>query len=171
MIASQIKSSLRYVSLKTSLGEFRVYEDDAGALHAWWMDGHADPFCGSRFDPTIRPDLARQLQRYFAGGDADFSSVETPDGPEFFRRCWDACRTIPRGETRSYAWLAKEAGGGVNSARAAGQAMRHNPLPVIIPCHRVVASSGDLHGFAGRTKGAPINLKRALLELEGTILV
>jgi len=162
----------RYVAIPTPLGEFRLYKLGDGSLRSTWnVDAPADPFlAGAKRDPDLRPGLVRALTRYFAGaGNVDFGEAETPGGTQFFRRCWDACRTIPHGQTRSYAWLAKRAGSGPKSARAAGQAMRCNPLPVIIPCHRVVASDGRLHGFAGCTSGAPLNLKRALLELEGAI--
>ena len=87
------------------------------------------------------------------------------------RRCWEACRSIPRGETRSYGELATMAGGRANAARAAGQAMRRNRLPIIIPCHRVISASGGLHGFSGSCdQGGPaLAVKRALLQMEGAL--
>jgi methylated-DNA-[protein]-cysteine S-methyltransferase len=112
--------------------------------------------------------LVRQLLAYFNGDAASFDDVPTPDGPAFFRRCWDACRTIPSGETRSYAELARLAGGSSGAARAAGQAMRRNPLPIVVPCHRVIGSSGHLVGFAGSRdpSGRAIDRKRWLLAHE-----
>ncbi|MHC5003440.1 MAG: methylated-DNA--[protein]-cysteine S-methyltransferase [Planctomycetota bacterium] len=96
--------------------------------------------------------------------------MELPAGTRFQRECWAACRHIPRGETRTYAQLA-ELAGSPGAARAAGQAMRHNPLPVIIPCHRVIAGHGRLGGFSGSTDraGRPLERKRLLLTLEGAI--
>ncbi len=103
------------------------------------------------------------LHRY-AGGDMtaldgielDFSGV-TP----FFNAAWNACRSIPSGETRSYAWLAAEAGSPL-AMRAAGQAMARNRFSLIIPCHRVIASDGGLGGYGGGGLG----VKARLLQME-----
>jgi len=83
------------------------------------------------------------------------------DVTTFFKKAWEVCRTIPFGETRSYRWLAEKAGN-IRAARSAGQAMARNRLPLLVPCHRVVASDGSLHGFGGG--GLP--LKSRLLEME-----
>ena len=90
-----------------------------------------------------------------------------PEGTPFMQKCWVACRNIPYGETRTYGELAKAAGS-PKGARAAGQAMRRNPLPIITPCHRVIATSGKLHGFAGKTnlKSKELKIKHYLLQLE-----
>ncbi|MBL9140836.1 MAG: methylated-DNA--[protein]-cysteine S-methyltransferase [Phycisphaerae bacterium] len=111
--------------------------------------------------------IRRDVERFVRGERPDFSRYETPTGTAFQRKCWAACRSIPYGQTRTYAWLAKKAGS-PNAARAAGQAMRRNPLPVVVPCHRVVGSSGWIGGFAGdsRPTGASVDLKRWLLGLE-----
>ena len=87
--------------------------------------------------------------------------LDMEGAPPFFRAAWEACRRIPRGETRSYGWLA-EAAGRPGAARAAGQAMARNRFAPIVPCHRVVGGGGDLHGYGG---GLPV--KARLLELEG----
>ena len=89
------------------------------------------------------------------------------------RRCWEACRSIPRGETRSYGELATMAGERGNAARAAGQAMRRNRLPIIIPCHRVISAAGGLHGFSGSSDqaGPALAVKRALLQIEGALKI
>ncbi len=112
--------------------------------------------------------LAQQLQRYLNGKQIDAFEVETPDGPPFAARCWEACRAIPYGETISYKDLATRAGSPLAS-RAAGQAMRTNPLTILTPCHRVIASSGRLHGYSGTTSPQSTHLKRKkyLLALEG----
>jgi methylated-DNA-[protein]-cysteine S-methyltransferase len=116
--------------------------------------------------------VAERLKEYFAGEAApDWSDVPTPAGPDFHHRCWDACRRIAHGEVRSYGELAEMAGSTRLASRAAGQAMRSNPLSVIVPCHRVVASDGRLHGYAGTTNGQSnaLGIKRGLLELEHAI--
>ena len=109
---------------------------------------------------------ARQcLERYFAGEVDALAELELDltDAPPFYAAAWDACRTIPAGETRSYAWLAAAAGR-PGAARAAGQAMAKNRLALVIPCHRVIGSSGDLHGYGAgglAVKAELLNMERA----------
>ena len=138
-----------------------------------WLSGKSDSrIAKSRLDRRLLPELADRIKRYFDGQHVGFADVPTPAGPDFHVKCWNACRKIPRGQMRSYAHLAILAGAKADGARAAGQAMRNNPLPIVIPCHRVVASSGKLHGFAGSSdeSGKELAIKRALLELEGANL-
>lgn len=103
------------------------------------------------------------LERYFAGEVAALEEIalDLTDAPPFYGAAWDACRRIPAGETRSYAWLAAEAGR-PGAARAAGQAMAKNRLALIIPCHRVIGSSGDLHGYGA----GGLAVKAKLLQME-----
>lgn len=103
------------------------------------------------------------LERYFHGDtDAlDEIVLDLVGAPPFFAAAWEACRSIPAGETRSYAWLAAEAGR-PNAARAAGQAMAKNPLALVIPCHRVIGSNGDLHGYGA----GGLTVKARLLQME-----
>ena len=98
-----------------------------------------------------------------------FDDVHLPGHPPFHARCWRACASIERGRTINYAALASLAGGSRRAARAAGQAMRRNPLPVIVPCHRVVAEDGSLHGYGGAIApgDAGHDRKEWLLRLEG----
>ena len=109
---------------------------------------------------------ARQcLERYFAGEVDALAELELDltDAPPFYAAAWDACRTIPAGETRSYAWLAAAAGR-PGAARAVGQAMAKNRLALVIPCHRVIGSSGDLHGYGAgglAVKAELLNMERA----------
>ena len=109
---------------------------------------------------------ARQcLERYFAGEVDALAELELDltDAPPFYAAAWNACRTIPAGETRSYAWLAAAAGR-PGAARAAGQAMAKNRLALVIPCHRVIGSSGDLHGYGAgglAVKAELLNMERA----------
>ena len=111
--------------------------------------------------------LAEQLKGYFAGTFVGKFDVPLPSSTPFTSRCWEACRNIPYGSTISYAELANNANS-PKASRAAGQVMRRNPMPIITPCHRVVASSGKLHGFAGRTEtnSEELRRKRFLIELE-----
>ena len=127
---------------------------------------------GSDIDAAERtPDkfveLRRKIERFLDGEDTDFGDVpiDVDDASPFLRAAWQACRTIPPGETRPYRWLASAAGR-PNAPRAAGQAMARNRLPFLIPCHRVIASDGSLGGYgSGKTR---LDLKKRLLEMEAT---
>jgi methylated-DNA-[protein]-cysteine S-methyltransferase len=110
--------------------------------------------------------VARALTRYFADGSRNIGLDVEPPGTDFQRRVWHALQAIPPGQTRTYGELARELGSG---ARAVGNACRHNPVPVIVPCHRVVRATG-LGGYAGRMSGAPLRRKRWLLAHEGVIV-
>jgi methylated-DNA-[protein]-cysteine S-methyltransferase len=107
--------------------------------------------------------VARQLARYFADGRGGFDLALAPRGTEFQQRVWSLMRAIPAGETRTYGSIARELG---SAPRAVGQACRANPLPIVVPCHRVVAAHG-LGGFAGDTSGRRLAVKRWLLRHEG----
>ncbi len=111
--------------------------------------------------------LSKQLADYFAGEEIQNFHAPLQSGPPFTQKCWEVCRNIPYGETISYAELAKRAGS-PKAVRAAGQAMRNNPLSIITPCHRVISSSGSLHGYAGSTniRSKKLHRKKFLLNLE-----
>ena len=118
-------------------------------------------------DRTKLGDVPDMLATYLNGGEVDFGNVEldVADATEFYVRAWNACRSIPRGESRTYAWLAKKSGN-PNASRAAGQAMARNRVPLIIPCHRVVGSDGSLRGFGSGSER--LDLKRWLLDMESS---
>ena len=106
--------------------------------------------------------FGRQIEEYFQGTRKSWDvELDLEDATAFFRRAWDACQSIPFGETRSYKWLALSAGN-IRASRGAGQAMARNRIPIVIPCHRVIGEDGGLHGFGG--PGLP--MKKRLLELE-----
>jgi methylated-DNA-[protein]-cysteine S-methyltransferase len=105
---------------------------------------------------------ARQLERYRADPDTAFDLPLEIAGTDFQKRVWEAMRAIPRGRTRTYGELAAELGG---EARAVGQACGDNRLPIVVPCHRVVAADG-IGGFAHATGGYLIEAKRWLLAHE-----
>jgi O-6-methylguanine DNA methyltransferase len=111
--------------------------------------------------PERFTEVRRQLDEYFAGTRREFDLALDLRGPEFYRRCWQALLRIPYGETWSYARLAAEVGS-PRSSRAVGQANHHNPVAIIVPCHRVIASDGSLAGFGGG-----LAVKEFLLKLEG----
>jgi len=105
-------------------------------------------------------EASRQLREYFAGRRNEFDLPLTPQGTEFQRTVWDRLQEIPYGETISYGELAKRIGN-PKASRAVGAANGSNPIPIVIPCHRVIGSTGRLTGFGG---GLPT--KEALLALE-----
>ncbi len=146
------------VIIRTKLGTFRVQFSSRGIARL--------EFCkaGSKGQPAVNPpyNLKRQLQQYAAGQLVRWKvPVDLSSGTEFQRKVWRALRTIPRGETRSYGWVAQKVGK-PKASRAVGAACGANPVPVIVPCHRVIAGDGSIGGFGG---GLP--MKRRLLRSEG----
>ena len=111
-------------------------------------------------DPRL-DGLKTKLQDYFDGQRVLFDEpLDLSRGTAFQRRVWLAVRDIPYGETRSYGQIARQAGS-PGAARAVGRAMATNPVPILVPCHRVIGSDGNLRGFGGG-----LDLKRRLLEME-----
>ncbi len=105
-------------------------------------------------------DVISELEEYFAGRLTRFRVRLAPRGTPFQLRVWSLLRTIPYGETTTYGEIARELGQ-PNACRAVGAANGRNPIPVIVPCHRVIGSDGSLTGFGGG-----LEIKRALLDLE-----
>lgn len=108
--------------------------------------------------------VAGELQEYFLGTRREFSISLAPEGTEFQKKVWKALLTIPYGETRSYGEIAGMVGND-KASRAVGMANHKNPIPILIPCHRVIGSNGKLTGYAGG-----LDKKTALLELERSVL-
>ncbi len=166
-----VHATVRFRIVDTFAGPFAVILSNSGELSARFLAiGEARrSLDGATRDPELLGALIARLERYFQGDAVSFDDIPTPVTSGFFFRCWDACRQIQRGRTRSYAELAEMAGSSPAAARAAGAAMRRNPLPVIVPCHRVVAADGSLHGYDGSRdpSGRPLAIKRGLLALEG----
>jgi methylated-DNA-[protein]-cysteine S-methyltransferase len=113
----------------------------------------------------VLAEAARQLDAYFAGELLAFDLPLELHGTDFQRRCWHALASIPYGQTVSYGEQARRLGLGNDAARAVGAANGRNPLPIILPCHRVVGADGSLTGFGGG-----LDVKRFLLEHEGALL-
>lgn len=142
-----------------------VVDSPVGPL-ALTDDGQSIVALSWRLPPRSRetPLLARaasQLKAYFAGHRRDFDLPLAPAGSAFRRRVWMEMTAIPFGATLSYGALARRLG---TAARAVGGACGANPIPILIPCHRVLAGDGRIGGYSG---GAGIETKRFLLALEG----
>ncbi len=115
------------------------------------------------WSPRLFDDLVERLKVYLSGHKATFpDELDLSGATPFQRKVWETTRLIPYAETRSYLWVAEQIKR-PKAVRAVGQALGRNPLPVIIPCHRVVASDGKLGGFSGG-----VEMKRHLLWLEGS---
>ena len=144
------------ISISSPVGNL-VLEEECGALVSIrWADK-----AGGNGSPLLA-EAARQLDAYFAGGLTEFDLPLRPTGSEFERRVWTAMQKIPFGETASYGALANE----IHSApRAVGRACGKNPIPIVIPCHRVLAKTG-IGGYSG---SGGLKTKQALLSLEGAL--
>jgi O-6-methylguanine DNA methyltransferase len=113
--------------------------------------------------PRVMRPYVIELEEYFAGKRRDFTFPLDLRGTDFQLACWRALLAIPYGETRSYAAIAR-AVGKPNAFRAVGMANNRNPVAIVVPCHRVIASDGTLCGYGGG-----LDVKRKLLELEGSL--
>jgi methylated-DNA-[protein]-cysteine S-methyltransferase len=132
---------------------------DGGSLTGLYMEPHTLDERWKRDDEWFAP-VIRQLEAYFAGQLRDFDVPLAPKGTEFQQRVWSALREIPYGETWSYGELARRLGN-PNASRAVGLANGRNPISVIVPCHRVIGSTGKLIGYGGG-----LDRKKILLDLE-----
>jgi methylated-DNA-[protein]-cysteine S-methyltransferase len=131
------------------------------AFHGHWIAPHGTANVRWIEEPDRFRDVTRQLDEYFSGTRQSFDLPLDLRGPAFHQRCWQALLRIPCGQTWSYAQLAAEIGS-PGASRAVGQANHHNPVAIIVPCHRVIASNGTLAGFGGG-----LAAKEFLLKLEG----
>jgi methylated-DNA-[protein]-cysteine S-methyltransferase len=146
--------------IDSPVGPLTLVVDDAGALAYIFFDGqllHDDAVT----DPQACAAAARQLDEYFRGKRREFTLPLSPRGTEFQLAVWNELCRIPFGATISYADLARRIGR-PNAVRAVGAANGANPIPIVIPCHRVIGSNGSLTGYGG---GLP--LKQKLLSIEG----
>ena len=146
----------------TPVGALRLVGSEMGLSTVWFLRGRKQqkPNPDWKEDAAFFMDVRRQLDEYFAGTLREFDIPLVFEGTEFQRRVWTALQTIPYGETISYGELAKQIGD-AKAVRAVGAANGQNPIPIIVPCHRVIGSNGSLTGFGGG-----LDNKRKLLELE-----
>jgi methylated-DNA-[protein]-cysteine S-methyltransferase len=155
---------LRWGFFATRFGMFGAVVDEDGTLVRFRFHAERRPAYGTEDDDAIA-QVRDQVDEYCAGQRQVFDLRYRFDGGSNFERTiWEAMARIPFGETASYGALAKEAGD-ATAARAVGVACNRNPIPLIVPCHRVVGADGALVGFGG---GLP--LKRALLDFESVVV-
>jgi methylated-DNA-[protein]-cysteine S-methyltransferase len=158
--------ALLYMWIESPVGPLRLVGGAAGLAGVLWetQDPSESGFELGREDDRdpVLMQAARELREYFAGERREFSVPLDFTGTEFQNKVWHALRSIPFGETRSYGELAAQIGA-PKASRAVGAANGRNPIPIILPCHRVIGSSGSLTGFGG---GLP--MKKQLLAHEQT---
>ncbi len=147
--------------IDSPVGRLSITEAGGAIVRIAWSDHEAGEPQAQPGETPLLARAAQQLSEYFAGTRRDFDLPLDPAGTPFQRRVWTEMARIPFGATESYGALARKTG---SVARAVGGACGANPIPIVIPCHRVVAEGGGLGGFSGGTGPAT---KRALLELEG----
>lgn len=163
-----ITTILKHTIVDTSMSWIAVVATETGlrriSIHSSFDDATRN-LVTNYPDSTNHPDdfidLAERLKRYTLGERATFNDkLDLGQATPFQRAVWDATREIPYGETRSYEWIACRIGK-PGAARAVGQALKRNPLPLIVPCHRVIGKSGGLTGFS-----CGLDVKRQLIALE-----
>ena len=159
----------RYVwkELRSPVGRLKLVASDEGLAAVLWENDRPQrvPMHVAEADdnhPVLR-EAERQLTEYFARRRTTFDLPLDPCGTPFQQQVWDALRTIPFGETRSYQQIASQIGR-PKAVRAVGAANGRNPLSIVAPCHRVIGATGHLTGFA-----AGLETKAYLLELEGSL--
>ena len=158
-----------WTTMDSPIDQLRIVEDNGALTRIEFspLEAHTIPF-DDAFPESARADAepvlaeaVRQLDAYFDGTLKEFDLPLCPAGTEFQRRVWERLRAIPWGETRSYGAIATELGLNQGASRAVGLANGRNPLPVVVPCHRVIGANGKLTGFAGG-----LRRKQVLLDLE-----
>lgn len=151
-----------YDYLESPIGTLLLAGNGDGLKHIEFPNQgrRAQPLAGWSRGPRPLREAARQLKAYFDGKLTRFDLELSPEGTDFQRRVWKALRTIPYGKTISYKVLAEKIGN-PKAVRAVGGANGRNPIPIVIPCHRVIGADGSLTGFGGG-----VDVKYALLSLE-----
>ncbi len=156
--------SLAFKIIESPVGELKLVASDHGLVAVLWEND-----CPTRVrlnemaendQHPVLVETERQLDEYFAGKRKEFSVALDMSGTGFQKDVWEALLAIPFGETRSYGQLAKQLGN-PRATRAVGAANGRNPVSIIVPCHRVIGSSGKLTGFAGG-----LDVKAHLLSME-----
>jgi methylated-DNA-[protein]-cysteine S-methyltransferase len=156
--------SLAYKIMESPVGKLKLVASDKGLVAILWENDsprrvRLNELISSEQHPVL-VEAERQLGEYFAGKRKTFSLALDMRGTPFQKNVWEALLAIPFGETRSYGQLAKQLGN-PRATRAVGAANGRNPISIIVPCHRVIGSSGNLTGFAGG-----LETKANLLSLE-----
>ncbi|ORA67429.1 cysteine methyltransferase [Mycolicibacterium elephantis] len=157
----EVIETLQFRSVDSPVGPLTLAGKDGRLMHLRMVDQTYEPSRDSwEPDDTAFPEAVEQLEAYFAGDRRDFDLKLHLVGTAFQRRVWEALLTIPYGETRSYGDIARQIGS-PGAFRAVGLANGHNPIGIIVPCHRVIGANGSLTGYGGG-----LDRKKLLLGLE-----
>lgn len=155
---------MTYAVISSPIGALGLRSDDDGVREIRFLHDEPADDTAVGGDPVLR-SVREQLEAYFAGELTTFDLPLALSGSPFQRRVWESLLEVPYGHTCTYKELAAAVGGSANP-RAVGSANGSNPIPIVVPCHRVVGSDGTLVGYGG---GLPT--KRALLELEARVRI
>ncbi|MCZ0861342.1 methylated-DNA--[protein]-cysteine S-methyltransferase [Methanocorpusculum sp. MG] len=147
---------------QTPIGNIGIAEEN-GAVTNLWFPGFPPPVVADLWETPVLKRAGKQLTGYFAGGRHPFTIPLAPEGTAFMQEVWAQLQKIPYGETRTYQEIAV-AIGKKNGARAVGMANNKNPIPILIPCHRVIGRNGKLTGYRGG-----LAVKEKLLRCEGVL--
>ena len=158
--------ALTYRTVSTPLGDITAVADDVGLTQVILAGDDGSVLAEASEGGPIVDAAAQQLAEYFAGERMAFDVPLAPQGTEFQLTVWKALGDVPFGTTATYGDIAR-AIGQLTSTRAVGAANGRNPIPIIIPCHRVIGASGELTGYSG---GGGIDTKRRLLDHESGTL-
>jgi len=169
-----MREELKYITFNSDVGWLGILGSAKGLLRATLpqhstQEAHqllGDGVNHAAWSPHLFDDLIQHLRIYFGAHEVNFpDEIDLSGATPFQRQVWEITRLIPYGETRSYTWVAEQIGK-PGAVRAVGQALARNPLPVIIPCHRVVNTSARLGGYSGG-----VEMKKYLLYLEASVRV
>jgi methylated-DNA-[protein]-cysteine S-methyltransferase len=153
---------IHYRTIDSPIGLLTLAGQDSVLTHLRMVDQTYEPSrAGWTPNHEAFAGAVDQLNAYFAGELTEFDVALDLRGTEFQRRVWNALLEIPFGETRTYGEIAAEIGAVPGAARAVGLANGHNPISIIVPCHRVIGANGQLTGYGGG-----LDRKQTLLELE-----
>lgn len=157
--------NMTYRTVESPLGTLTLAGFESTLMRLVIAGQHREPDFSDRCraDEQAFPDVAARLGAYFGGEALDFDVELRLEGTDFQHRVWAAVQSIPYGQTRSYSHIAKQVGS-PGGSRAVGFAVSRNPVPIIVPCHRVVGSAGSLTGYVGG-----IDSKKTLLGLEAGV--
>src|SRR4030043_1287053 len=150
----------------SAMSFYDIVESPIGTLYLVLTDKILIRIGFKRPDELIRkgnapPLIKKELKEYFENGREEFTQgINLTKGTEFDKKVWLALKEIPYGETRTYKWLAEKVGR-PTAFRAVGRALSRNPIPILLPCHRIIESDGSIGGYS-----SGIDIKRRLLEIE-----
>ncbi|MFH0816405.1 MAG: methylated-DNA--[protein]-cysteine S-methyltransferase [Methanobacteriota archaeon] len=175
MIKSAKKRTIWFAVIPSGEGKTFVAATEKGICKLHWPDSpelrrrvEKNYDCVLVEDPDRFEKVRRQLDEYHAGKRKEFDlSIDFVVGTDFQKRIWKLMLKIPYGKTRTYGWMAEHADS-PRGCRAAGQAIHNNPIPIIVPCHRVVGKDGSMTGYGGPSESGK-RRKRELLVMEGAL--